>query len=157
LQVLLNLEIAASGPGLAQSDRLALNAYTVPVSNFVWRIEAGKLLAAVEEGRPLEEFREFLVARSGMAVPDTVKRFLDDLEERCASLRDCGLARLIECGDAALATLIANDARTRKHCLRAGERHLVVPGPSESSFRRGLRDSGYILAAGSVRTRSAKG
>jgi hypothetical protein len=154
LRILPNLEIAAAGPGLEQSDRLALNAYALPVSDFVWRLEAGKLLGAIEEGRPVEELRAFLTARSGAALPDTVARLLDDVAERCTKVHDRGLARLIECADAALAALIANDTRTRKHCLRAGERHLVVPASSEAAFRRALRDAGYLLSTGSTRPRA---
>jgi XPB/Ssl2-like helicase family protein len=155
LRILPNLEIAATGPALEQSDRLALNAYALPVSEFVWRIEAGKLLAAIEEGRPVEELREFLTARSGAPIPDTVARLLDDVAERCTKVHDRGLARLIECADAALAALIANDTRTRKHCLRAGERHLVVPSASEAAFRRALKDAGYLLSTGVTRRRAA--
>ena len=46
-----------------------------------------------------------------------------------------------------LAILIASDPKTRKHCMRAGERHLVVPMASEAAFKRNLRDLGYLLAA----------
>lgn len=151
LRVLPNLEVAATGSDLEQSDRLALDAYATPVSDFVWRLESAKLLAAIEAGRQLEEIREFLVARSGAPLPDTVGRLLDDVAERSTKVQDRGLARLIECADSALAALIANDARTRKHCMRAGERHLAVPASSETAFRRALRDSGYLLAAGSSR------
>jgi hypothetical protein len=151
LQVLPNLEIAATGSDLEQSDRLALNAYATPVSDFVWRLEAGKLLAAIEAGRQVEEIRAFLGARSGAALPGTVTRLLDDVSERTTKVHDRGLARLIECADPALAALIAGDTRTRKYCMRAGERHLVVPASSETAFRRALRDSGYLLAAGGGR------
>jgi hypothetical protein len=151
LQVLPNLEIAATGSDLEQSDRLALDAYATPVSDFVWRLEAGKLLAAIEAGRQVEEIRAFLGARSGAALPGTVTRLLDDVVERTTKVHDRGLARLIECADPALAALIAGDTRTRKHCMRAGERHLVVPASSETAFRRALRDSGYLLAAGGGR------
>ena len=51
--------------------------------------------------------------------------------------------------------LIANDTRTRKHCLRAGERHLVVAASSEAAFRRALRDAGYLLSTGVTRPRTA--
>jgi len=146
LRVLPNLEVAATGSDLEQSDRLALDAYATPVSDFVWRLEAGKLLAAIEAGRKVEEIREFLAARSGAALPDTATRLLDDVAERTTKVHDRGLARLVECADAALAALIANDARTRKHCMRAGERHLVVTGTSDAAFRRALRDAGYLLA-----------
>jgi hypothetical protein len=102
LRVLANLEIAAVGSDLEQSDRLALNAYATSVSDFVWRLEAGKLLAAIEEGRSVEEIREFLAARSGVAIPDTVARLLEDVAERSTKVHDRGLARLIECADPAL-------------------------------------------------------
>ena len=156
LRVLPNLEIAAAGSDLEQSDRLALNAYATPVSDFVWRLEAGKLLAAIEEGRSVEEIIEFLTARSGAAIPDTVARLLADVAERTTKVHDRGLARLIECADATLAALIANDARTRKHCLRAGERHLVVPASGEAAFRRALRDAGYLLSTGVTRPRATE-
>lgn len=92
------------------------------------------------------------------AIPATVSRLLDDVEERSTKVHDRGLARLVECADAALAALIANDSRTRKHCMRAGERHLVVPVSSEAAFKRALRELGYLLATGETkpaRTRSA--
>jgi hypothetical protein len=76
---------------------------------------------------------------------------LEDVAARSAKVFDRGLARLVECADPALAALIANDSRTRKHCLRAGERHLVVPAPSEAAFRRTLREVGYLLATDEIR------
>jgi hypothetical protein len=103
----------------------------------------------------MEELREFLTARSAGALPDTVARLFDDAAERCTKVYDGGLARLVECADSALAALIANDTRTRKYCLRAGERHLVVPAASEAAFRRALRDAGYLLSAPSARRRVA--
>lgn len=42
----------------------------------------------------------------------------------------------------------AIDRGIRKHCIRAGERHVVVPAASEAAFRRALREVGYLLAAG---------
>jgi len=148
LRVLPNLEIAAVGPDLEQGDRLALDVYATRVSDLVWRLEEGKILVAITEGRTLEEIREFLASRSSAPIPGIVARLLDDIAERSVKVRDCGLARLIECADAALAALIASDVRTRKHCMRAGERHLVVPASSEAAFLRTLRDVGYVLSAG---------
>lgn len=146
LRVLPNLEIAATGSDLEQSDRLALNAYATPVADFVWRLDAGTLLAAIDAGRQVAEIRAFLAARSGSALPETATRLLDDVAERATKVHDRGLARLIECADSELAALIANDTRTRKYCMRAGERLLVVAASSEAAFRRALRDTGYLLA-----------
>ena len=151
LRVLPNLEIAAIGAGLEPGDRLALDAYAVRISDFVWRLEAPKLLAATEAGRSVHEIREFLAARSAAPLPDTVGRLLEDVADRGERVHDRGLARLIECAEPALAALIANDTRTRTHCMRAGERHLVVPPPSDAAFRRALRALGYGLASGQAR------
>ena len=152
LRVLPNLEIAAVGDELEQADRLALDGYALRVSEGVWRLQPAGLLAATEEGRSVDEIRAFLKARSADELPDTVERLLCDIAERGVRIQDRGLARLVECADPELAALIANDTRTRKHCLRAGERHLVVPAPSETAFRRSLREVGYVLATGDHRS-----
>jgi len=146
LRVLPNLEIAAIGAEFEQSDRLALDAYATRVSDLVWRLDADKLLVAMGMGRSVHEILEFLTARNGDAIPDTVTHLLEDVADRTAKVHDRGLARLVECTDPALAALIANDSRSRKHCMRAGDRHLVVPASSEAAFRRALREVGYLLA-----------
>jgi hypothetical protein len=145
LRVQPNLEIAGNGPDLEQSDRLALDAYAIRVSQDVWRLDAGKLLTAIEGGRPVSEIRNFLAARSGIELPDTVTRLLDDTAERSVKLLDRGQARLIECADAVLANLLVNDSRTRKYCMPAGDRHLVVPVSSEAAFKRAVKEAGYLV------------
>jgi len=157
LRVLPNLEITAIGAELEPGDRLALDTYATQVSDLVWRLDQAKLLAAVEEGRPIDEVREFLTARSSVAIPDTVTRLLADVAERSTKVQDQGLARLLECTDPALAVLIANDSRTRKHCMLAGERHLVVPASSETAFKRALREIGYLVAIGEVKPAKPRG
>ncbi len=151
LSVLPNLEITAIGAELGQGDRIALDTYAIQVSDLVWRLDQAKLLATVEEGRPIDEVREFLTARSSVAIPDVVARLLDDVAARSTKIRDLGLARIVECADPALAALIANDSRTRRYCMLAGKRHLVVPASSEAAFKRALRDVGYLVATGEVK------
>jgi hypothetical protein len=151
LRVLPNLEIAAIGAELERGDRIALRTYATQVSDLVWRLDAGRLLAAIEEGRSVAEIQEFLSARSGGPLPDTVARLLEDVADRSAKVLDRGLARLVECADPTLAALIANDSRTRRYCMRAGERHLVVTASSEAAFKRALREVGYFMAPGETR------
>ncbi len=148
LKVLPCLDVVATGADLEPGDRMALEGFAVRTSDVVWKLERGRLLSAIEEGRPVAELRELLVTRSGAELPDTVQRLLEDVAERSARICDRGPARLVECADSALAALVANDARTRKHCLRAGDRHLVVPASSDSAFRRGVREAGYLVAPG---------
>jgi len=151
LRILPNLEIAVIAPALEQGDRLALEACACRVSDLVWRLDAGKLLAGIEQGRPVTEILEFLAARNGDPIPRTVVHLLEEVAQRSTMLQDRGLGRLIECADSALATFIANDSLTCRHCMRAGERHLVVPASSEVAFRRTLREVGYVLSAGKAR------
>jgi hypothetical protein len=147
LRVLPNLEIATLEPTLPAADRLVLDTYAEPVSERVWRLTRSKLLTAIEEHRSVNDLRTFLRAANQGALPETVTRFLDDIEERSTRLRDTGPARLIDCGDTALATLIANDTRLRKLCVLAGEKSVAVPEKSLAAFLRGLKELGYVVAA----------
>jgi len=47
------LEIAAIEAELEQGDCIALDTYASQVSDRVWRLDQAKLLAAIEEGRPV--------------------------------------------------------------------------------------------------------
>lgn len=146
LRVLPNLDIIIVGPDPEPGDRLALDAYAVRKSDHVWKLDASKLLQAAEEGRSIQEIREFLETRSGEPLPAIAVRFLEDAGERLSRVVDRGLVRLIECEDEALAALIANETQMKKHCRPAGPRHLIVVAESETAFRRGLRKLGYLLS-----------
>lgn len=150
LRVLPNLEIATLEETLAPADRLALDGWCERTSERTWRIEGARLLKALEAGRPVAEFRDFLLARSGNGLPETVAHLLANVERRGLSLRDAGAARLIECAEPALAAQLANDARTSRLCLRAGERHVAVPAASEAAFGRAVRELGLVLPPASA-------
>lgn len=145
LRVLPNLEIAAIGAPLEPADALLLDSYAEKASDAVWRLEQSRLLEALEAGHDITVLAELLVSLSGQPLPETVERFLDDMARRVRSLKMTGTARLIECADAALAALIANDSRTKPYCLLAGDRWLAVPVESEPRFRSALRKLGYGL------------
>jgi hypothetical protein len=146
LRISSDFEVAAVGSELDKSDELALDVFANRMLDQVWRLEASRLLTAVEEGRSIEELREFLLARSGGMLPETVEALLDVVDTRCSAIRDCGMALLLECSDSGIASTIASDGRTRKHCMPTGSHHLVVPMNSEAAFRRALRELGYIVA-----------
>ena len=145
LRVLPNLDVVVAGKPLSPADELLLNSFLSRKSDAVWHLDRNGLLAALEEGRDLKSLRDFLEASSADPLPATVAQFLQDAEQRVRQLQDRGLARLIECADPALAALIANDSRTRRYCLRAGESHLAVFAADESRFRNAVRKLGYSL------------
>ena len=145
LRVLPNLEIATVGEPLEPADEMLLNYYAQKISDVVWKLDQTRLLEAVEAGHSVPALQELLQARSDQPLPETVTRFLSDMVNRTTRLQDKGAARLIECADAALATLIANDSRTKPYCLLAGDRLLAVPADAETRFRTALRKVGYSL------------
>ncbi|MCC6133916.1 MAG: hypothetical protein LM550_12010 [Candidatus Contendobacter sp.] len=145
VRVLPNLEIAAIGPHLEPADAMLLDSYAEKISDAVWKLDQDRLIEALENGHELTALAELLVSLSGQPLPETVERFLTDMNHRARSLQAQGTAKLIECADAMLATLIANDSRTKPFCLLAGERHLAVPVEGETRFRSALRKLGYGL------------
>ncbi len=151
LSVLSTLEVVATEKSLNPSDRIVLNRYADAVSDRVWQLTDDRLLAALEVGGSLTELAEFLTTRSGAPLPEPAVQLLRDIEQRAERIQDNGAARLILCGDPALATLVANHVRTRRLCMLAGERHLVVPVASERAFRRALRELGYPISTQELR------
>lgn len=153
LRILPNLEVVAVSQ-LARADRLMLDSFLEAVSDVVWKFDQSKLLDAIAQGRRVDELRDWLVATSADALPQPVLQFLNDMQTRTTSLQDLGAARLIRCTDAALATLIASDSRTKAYCfladqpkaLAAGQPcYLVVPTETETKFRNALKKLGYSL------------
>ena len=147
LRVLPNRDVVITDLEAAAGEMLILSLYAEKSSERVWRLEQAKMLAAVESGRDLKELRELLQTRSENELPDVVARFLEDVEERSRRVMDRGMARLIECADKDTAQLLSHDPRTKRYCMAAGERHIVVSSENEAAFRKGLRQLGYILPA----------
>ncbi|MBL9087412.1 MAG: hypothetical protein JNM10_09740 [Planctomycetia bacterium] len=146
LRILPTGEIVATDDRFGPTDVLALDACARRSSDRTWVLDATSLLAAVQAGRPIAELRAFLRAQAVDPLPATVERLLDDVERRCAAVVDRGLVRSVECASEALASELAHDARTRRHCRAAGGPFLTVPPASERAFRRGLVELGYVLA-----------
>ena len=76
-------------------------------------------------------------------LPDTFTEALDDV----AQLVDLGHARVIECADPNVITLIAKDRALRGVVRRLGDHHLAVPVESERKFETALRRLGYVIPA----------
>jgi hypothetical protein len=137
-----SLQINVSGE-LSPDESLLLETYAEKESDNVWRLSREKSLAAVESGNQIGELREFLQARDEQPLPETVEGFIVTTDRRARALKNTGVALLVECADAELAELIANHERTKKLCLRAGEKHLAVKADAEEQFRKAIHLLGY--------------
>jgi hypothetical protein len=145
LQVLPNLEIHASNNALSPVEAFLLDSYAKKVSDNVWQLDQVRLLEILEKGHSVAVLRELLETYSDQALPETVSRFLADMQDPSKRLRDLSAARLIECADAALARLLANDVATQGLCMLAGDRYLVVREDLAGQFRNALHKLGYTL------------
>jgi hypothetical protein len=100
----------------------------------------------MDDGKPIVRPTELQAQANLLSVLQLVGAGLTtlaaDVTGRVAKVRDRGVVRLIECANAPLAKLIANDPRT--HCALVGERHLAVPVEGEHDFRKALRRLGYV-------------
>ncbi len=143
LTVLPNLDLVLTGAPLSAAESLMMETFTRQTADAVWKLDREVALKAAEAGHLLQEFYDFLTQASVAALPKTVEQFFADCRRRSESLQDQGMARLIDCADAALAAQIAHDSRTKKYCQLAGERQLVVLLDQETRFRNGLRKLGY--------------
>jgi hypothetical protein len=148
IEVLANFDIVATAD-LPAADRLVLDAYATRTADRVWTLSAQSLLAATDTGRSLDDLASFLTDRAAHDVPATVRSLLDDVTARTRQVRDLGMHRVIECADAALATLLANDRSVRAHCTRIGDRHLMIAVGGEAKVRTALRKLGYAMGPGS--------
>jgi hypothetical protein len=144
LKVLPNLDIVATGD-IPAADRLFLTAYAKQTADHVWTVSITSLLSAINSGRQLSEFIEFLTERSEHELASALSTLIADVHRRAGQLADLGHARLIECADPATAALIAHDRNLRPLCQGIGDKHLAVPLDQELKFRNALLKLGYVV------------
>lgn len=131
---------------LSPDEEAMLESFADGTSETEWQFSIIRTLKTIEAGHDVRALSDFLQERDEQPLPDTVAAFFHDAVERDRAIRNRGDAKLIECVDAALAERIANAAAVKNYCLRAGDRHLVVPANREQHFRRELEKLGYILS-----------
>lgn len=143
--VLPNRDIVATADLLA-ADRLVLCSFATQTADRVWTVSATSLLTALDAGRDLAEFTDFLTRRTEHVLPSALTTLIVDVRRRANHLTDLGHLRLIECADPATAALIANDRALRTLCRAVGDRHLAVTPDHELKFRKALVALGYAIS-----------
>ena len=100
----------------------------------------------MEQGVLLEEIENQLLALSiDQNFPPIFRTFFDDLKKKNGQLSKRGSYVLIECQDAHLALLLANDRELKKFTFLVPERQLIVLNEREEHFRRHVKKLGYFL------------
>lgn len=145
LRLLPSLQISVVSGDVSPEESLFLDIWAENLGERSWRLDAVRILDAIEQGRPLSELREFLDAREDQGLPDTVEGFLVKLEKQANAMRLTGLFLHIDCADEALADQIAGHKDTKSLCLRAGPSRLAIKPENEDRFRRAVRKLGWGL------------
>jgi hypothetical protein len=146
LEIRSDLTIAAAGP-VPVADRLFLDRIARPAGRDCWQLDRARLIAVLVDGAEVREIGDFLASRATSGLPSEAEELLRELEAGARSLKDAGLARLVECVHPDLAAYLAAHPRTRDLCLRAGTHHVAVPAAKEKAFARALRQMGLVWPA----------
>lgn len=145
-KLLPNLELALTTQAIAPSDKLVVNRLCDQISDNLWTLSKIKILNLLEQGTPLEEIENQLMALSvDQNLPPIFRIFFDDLKKKNGQLSKRGSYVLIECQEAHLALLLANDRELKKFTFLVPERQLIVLNEREEHFRRHVKKLGYFL------------
>ncbi len=149
-----NLELALTTQTVAPSDKLIVNRLCDQNSDNLWTLSKIKILNLLEQGVPLEDIESQLTALSDdQNFPPIFRTFFEDLKKKNGQLSKRGSYILIECQDAHIALLLANDRELKKFTFLVPERQLIVLAEREEHFRRHVKKLGYFLPS----TTSARG
>lgn len=132
------------GTAVPSAVRLLLDSFAVAVPEG-WQLSMASLAGAAQRVS-LAEVETLLERYSGGGLPPAVRALLEQCRARFASLQDRGTARLVEVAPQLLDRLLG-DVRMRKLCLRAGDRHLVIPAAHEEAVRKLLGEQGYPIGS----------
>ncbi len=143
LTVLPSLKVTVTGEPLETGEEMLLSNYAEKLTERDWHLSVAKTMEAVESSHDINELRAFLEARDDQSLPETVESFIRNAQDKTRFLKDKGAAFVLDCGAAETAEKIAANPSLKRHCLRAGDTHLVVYETSEKQFRQMLYALGY--------------
>ena len=130
-------------------ERMLLEQYAT-ISKNQLQLDTVRALRAIEQGGSLVDLISLLRQQTESRLTVDIEDFLDDLETRTTSIRDCGSARIFECASESLARLVVESGETGKYCFHAGGKRVVVVEKSWRNFLNGLRKLGYVLSTDST-------
>ena len=149
LCVLPNREVAVLETAhFGDADRRLLENFASPKSEYVWELDPARILDHLEAGGETSELSGFLEDASGAPLPETVARFLADLDAGRGAVTSVEEALLVAMRDEEAAARVAHDTQAGKYCRAAGGSLLAVPRKNARAFRSALKKLGYIVSNG---------
>ena len=144
ISILPNFDIIVTKE-LGLADKSMLEFLASNKSQLVWTLDEKKILSSLEEGKNLDQLKNYLLALSGELFPPSVAQFFNDIESRVTSLKPKGEAYIVICKDETLAALIANDIQMKKISVWNTKEYLFIQKDHISTFKRNLKKMGHAI------------
>ena len=147
LSVFTNLTIKVTGSAISTSEKLLLETWSEELPDQTWRLDQERAVAAVERGRNIQDFKEFLERHDEQPLPESVQSFLQICENNGKALMKNGRGIFFTCRDPQTAKLIFSQKQLKNKCYLVGDSQLVVLEKEEKKFREIVRALGLGISS----------
>lgn len=145
-QVLNNMEIIVLKKERAYAYKeLFLENFAIKISDNVFKFNNETILKAVKEKIKLDKIVDFLQTYSINPLPENVKVFFNDIEERINKLKYDGISHIIEADSEFTANIIVNYKELKDKCYIVNRRYIVVPDKYYDIFEELVEKNGLIV------------
>lgn len=142
LSVFTNLTIKVTAGSPNTSENLLLETWAQPLKDQTWSLDAERAINAVERGRNIQDFTNFLQEHEEQPLPESVEGFLRSCESDGKALKRQGAGIFFECRDSRTAELICAQKPLHNKCFQVGDTGIVVLKKEEKALRKIVRELG---------------
>jgi hypothetical protein len=111
-----------------------------------YRLDTRQVLNTLESGGDLEHITGFLNRRHEGLLPAQVTDWLAEIEDHGSAFQHNGDALFVKARSQELLRLVAEDPVLGKFSKTLEARTLIIPSSKEKTFRKRLKELGYLLA-----------
>jgi hypothetical protein len=145
-KVLPNMEIVVTdAAGFSTADAAMIERFAVKQSDSVWKLDGKTVLRALEAGDRAEDVLKVLRSGSGVEIPDTVRRLVEETAARAGAATGREDAVIVTFRDEETAALVAHDNAAGKAVRCREGASVVVRSKNVRAFQSALRSLGILL------------
>ncbi len=145
-KVLPTLEIVVTDAvDFSAADAAMIERFAVKQSDSVWKLAGKTVLQALETGDRAEDILKVLRSGSGVEIPDTVRRLVEETAERAGAATGREDAVIVTFRDGGTAALVARDYASGRAVLFRDGASVVVRAKNLKGFQSALKNLGILL------------
>lgn len=142
LSVFTNLTLKVTAGSPSTSENLLLETWAQPLKDQTWSLDSERAIKAVERGRNIQDFANFLQEHEEQPLPESVEGFLRSCKSDGKALKRQGAGIFFECRDSHTAELICAQKQLHDKCFQVGSTGIVVLEKEEKTLRKIVRELG---------------